>query len=583
MFEIETKEYIRNDPDLKAPNVKEFIDKKEFEFRIREIKKCKKDICYFAEKYFTIVSPGKGKHIIKLYDFQKKLLNFFVNEDRCIVLSSRQVGKTTTYSIFALWTALFYPEKKILISANRFSAAIEFLSRMRLAYKLIPNWLKPGIVVWNKSSMEFSNGSSIFGTATSESSARGMSCNIVILDEFAFVPNNIARDFWNSVYPVISSAKNTKMIIVSTPNGTGNLYYELWNSAILGIDKDGWKPFRVDWWEVPGRDEEWKNKTIASLGSMIAFNQEFGNQFIGSSYTLLDTETIKKLKKNLIKDKDKIKKIKLEPIGYEFEIYEEPDPNRTYICGADVGDGIGADYSKVHIYDVTNIRDAKLVAYFSDNLISTTDFSYLLIYMAILYNECPIGIENNGIGNRVVNNLWFNYQYENILHYGGKRDNLGIFSHNSVKVKACLWLRDLLNFSETNLKLFKGEIINELEYFEKKINTQQTVFKAVEGKHDDEVMAMVWAFFLLHEENIEYFFDVDLSRIYNIYKIPIQIKAYNNKYFIKREITFEEKIERINEIFNKVFLEKSEINVDKNQDNNDNFFFANINGDSIEW
>lgn len=271
---------------IKKPGEKDRISREEFEYRIMEIAKCKRDICYFAEKYFKIINLDIGLTTIKLYPKQKDLLDYFVKEKRCIVLASRQSSKTTTYTIYALWLCMFHNEKRIMLLANKADTVTEIMSRIQLAYEYLPNFLKVAVITWNKQEIIFSNKSAIKGFATASDAARGYSANVVICDEFSFVPNNIASRVFESIYPVISSSKTSQFIIVSTPNGAdpNNLYYSIWqqaNQKIVGKNKEGWKAFRFDWWDVPGRDQKWKDMTLASIGAR-RFAQEFGNEFLSN-------------------------------------------------------------------------------------------------------------------------------------------------------------------------------------------------------------------------------------------------------------------------------------------------------------
>ena len=275
-------DFIRGNENLKKPNTVIHVPESKQQEYIQEIMGCKHDIIYFAEKFFTIISPAKGKHLIELYPKQKKLLRAMVDEKRLISLASRQVGKTTTYTIYALHQTIFYPEQGVLIAANKKDTALEILGRIQMAYECLPGWLKPGLIEYNKGKVKFANLSTIQGVATGSSSARGSSAKILILDEFSFVPNNICREFWNSVYPVISSSKDSKVIVVSTPNGVGNLYHSLWEKSQNGeqdAEGEGWKGIRIDWYDVPGRDEVWKKQQIEALGQA-DFDQEFGKRSI---------------------------------------------------------------------------------------------------------------------------------------------------------------------------------------------------------------------------------------------------------------------------------------------------------------
>ena len=209
----ENKTFIRNNKNLKAPGCVETMPASESRSNVLELIKCKNDIIYFAQKYFYIISPKQGKHLISLYDAQIELIRKMVNDDRVIVLASRQVGKTTAYNIFALWLTLFHPDKKILICANTFAGSIEFIDRIRLAYELCPSFLKCGITDWRKSKIGFSNGSSIEGTATSPTSARGKSCNCV--DGTTMV---VIKDKQTGIVSEVSMYQLSKLLLNEIPD-----------------------------------------------------------------------------------------------------------------------------------------------------------------------------------------------------------------------------------------------------------------------------------------------------------------------------------------------------------------------------
>ena len=257
-----------------------------------------KDIVWWAENFFRIITLDKGLTTIKLYPKQKELLNFIVGNNRICLLSCRQTGKTTTYTVFALWLATLFKDKKILICANKLATAIDIMNRIRKAYEELPFWIKPGILSYAKGGIEFSNGSSIKAFSTSSSGARGSSAGTLILDEFAFVPKNVADEFFASVMPIVSSSKKSKIIMVSTPNGASGKFYEIWQSANakdIGANAEGWQPFRINWWEVPGRDEEWKAQKIASEGMQV-WQQEYECSFLVSSsiHKLIPDEVIQR-------------------------------------------------------------------------------------------------------------------------------------------------------------------------------------------------------------------------------------------------------------------------------------------------
>lgn len=282
------KEYLRNNKQLKAPNVTEYVDQDIFKQRMEEVKKISSDIQYFAQKYFYIISLDQGKQKIKMYPKQARLVKEMTKRRRLIVLATRQCGKSTSYSIYVLWYCLTNTDKSILICANKFKTAKDILSRIKLGYEMLPAWLKPGIVTWNASSIEFSNGCKITAEATSESSGRGGSINVLILDEFAFLSPGLQEGFMASVFPVVSSSKTSQIIVVSTPNGMNNEYYNMWNKATLNLQKNltdtGWFPYRIDWWDVPGRDQNWKAIQLATFNNnQQKFNQQYGNCLGGNT------------------------------------------------------------------------------------------------------------------------------------------------------------------------------------------------------------------------------------------------------------------------------------------------------------
>ena len=323
------------------------------EEQIEEYVKCMEDPLYFAAKFIKVIAPSKGLISYKPYPYQKKMMKTFVDNRFCIVLACRQSGKSITSIVYILWYAIFHPEKNIAILANKGATAREMLSRITLALEHLPFYLQPGCKELNKGSITFSNNSKILAAATSGSSIRGLSIDLLFLDEFAFVEN--ANEFYTSTYPVISAGDETKVIITSTANGVGNLYHKLYQGAAQSTNE--FVPFRVDWWDVPGRDEKWKQTTIANT-SELQFEQEYGNNFHGRSNTLISSNVILGLKgKKPIEERNGIK------------YYSKPENSHTYIMTVDVSKGRGQDYSTFCVFDITN-DDFKQVVTFRDNLIS---------------------------------------------------------------------------------------------------------------------------------------------------------------------------------------------------------------------
>jgi len=469
---------------------------------------------------------------------------------------------TTTYTILALHEAVFTPDTKILICANKFATALEIMNRIRLAYELLPNWLKCGVKSYNKGSIEFSNGSVIEGIATSSDSARGKSCKILIIDEASFVAPGIMSSFWTSVYPIVSSSKESKVIMVSTPNGIGNLFYETYESARLNVDSNGWKSFRFDWWDVPGRDEKWKQQQINSFqGNMIRFNQEFNNCFEGSSYTLIKSEDILKFKNFIISDKwFEPNKIEIPNTEFSYNQWFKPEKDKVYIVSADVSDGVGQDSSVALVFDITNGRNKMTqVASFSSNVCSTIVFPYILTRIATEYNNAYLAIEANNMGRSVLDSVQTIYEYENIITYNDQVS--GIKCSAQTKAEACMWLRDLLN--DINIDLYDKHLVAEMEYFERKVG-KFNIYAAVNTKHDDYMMAFLWSMLCLKEEIIENYYVVDNYYTNKVgINIPNKISSETSDYYSGESSSYNTNnnhdVSELDELYKKVSSGKSPI------------------------
>jgi len=259
---------------------------------VEDLERARKSILHFS-RFFYIVSLDEGKQPIKLYPYQKRILKALVENRFNVVLASRQIGKTTILTIFALWMVCFTDDYRVLLIANKQETAKNIFKRIKLAYEMLPNYMKPGVIAYAKEGMELANGSSIGISTTTSDAARGESINCLLLDEAAFIPPEFMDDFWESVFPVISSSKKSKIFMLSTPNGVGNLFFNTYNDATLG--KNGWHHERVDWFEVPGRDEKWKEMTIRALGSLESFNQEYGNEFRAAGENVFDKEQLEEM------------------------------------------------------------------------------------------------------------------------------------------------------------------------------------------------------------------------------------------------------------------------------------------------
>lgn len=498
----------------KVGNATEAISKEEYEYRIKEIAKCKRDIVYFAENYFRIINLDRGLEIIKLFDIQKELLNFLVQNNKIICCSGRQQGKSTIYCIYTLWLTCFFPEKKVMILANKSATALELLGRIEMGYSYLPSWLKPSVISYNKGEMMFANKSGVRGFASSSDAARGFSANVVICDEFAFLQNNLADKLFTSMFPVISSSKNGKFILVSTPNGTGNLFYEIWqqaNSKDPSKNENGWKPFTMWWWQVPGHDEKWKENQIAAIGKE-RFAQEFNNEFLaGSSFRkLIPDEVIEKYRQRI--SEYKLKKefpckdlqITIESVkkAFEFKMWFEYQQGHNYVCAGDVAEGTGGDYSVLYVFDITHLDKIKLCAKFSDNHILPTEFAYVTNKILSLYGNPYYICESNGVGSAYLDVLHVTYGYQNIVHEG-KDNGIGVRSHVQIKGRAVLWLQEMFTTVGIDWVIPDIELIDEMTTFIQKNTKAFISYAAIPGAHDDLIMTLCWAAWMMNPDIIE--------------------------------------------------------------------------------
>ena len=453
------------------------------EEQVIEFLKCKEDPVYFAKNYIKIVSLDHGLVPFSLYPFQEKLINNFHKHRFNICKMPRQTGKSTTCVSYLLHYAVFNDNVNIAILANKASTARDLLQRLQLAYENLPKWMQQGVLQWNRGSLELENGSKIVAASTSASAVRGGSYNIIFLDEFAFIPNHIADDFFASTYPTISSGQSTKVIIVSTPRGM-NHFYRKWHDAERG--KNEYVPTDVHWSEVPGRDEKWKASTIANTSEQ-QFKVEFECEFLGSVDTLINASKLR----NLVYE-DPIKKNK------GLDIYEDPIPEHNYMITVDVARGIGNDYSAFVVVDITAFP-YKVVAKYRNNEIKPMLFPSVIEPVAKAYNHAWILVEINDIGDQIANILHYDLEYDNILMcsqrgragqivgtgFSGKKSYLGIRMTAAVKKLGCSNLRTLIE--DDKLLTNDYEIISEMTTFIQRNST----FMAEEGCNDDLVMCLV--------------------------------------------------------------------------------------------
>jgi len=480
-----TKNSYLGNPQVKRDGVSEEWDKK----KLREYQKCMKDPAYFCRKYVKVVHLDKGLVPFDLYDYQENMFNHFNDNRFSIVLACRQSGKSISSVGYILWYAVFHPEKTIAVLANKGATAREMLSRVTLMLENLPFFLQPGCKALNKGSIEFSNNSRIIAAATSGSSIRGMSVNLLFLDEFAFVEN--AAEFYTSTYPVISSGKDTKVIITSTANGIGNTFQKIWEGAVQGVN--AYKPFRVDWWDVPGRDEKWKAQTIANTSSL-QFDQEFGNTFFGTGNTLIEGQILLDLRA-----RQPVRRLE----GGDVSVYEEPIIDHQYIMTVDVCQGRGQDYSTFTIFDVS-VQPFKQVCVYRNNRISPILYPNIIYKYATVYNEAYVVVENNDQGMVVCVGLYQDLEYENIhLESAIKADSIGIRMDKKVKRIGCSAIKDIIE--NHKLDIYDENTIMEISTFISK----GLSFEASDGNHDDLMMNLVMFGYFVSSQSFGNVADVD--------------------------------------------------------------------------
>ena len=464
-------------PNLKPIGYEHNFTKDEFE----EFVKCESDPVYFIENYCQIVTLDKGLQPFKLYDCQKKKVDFIMNNRKTILMEGRQQGKTVTAAACILHYSIFNADKNIAIMANKTAAAREVLNRYQTMYEHLPIWMQQGVKTWNKGDVDLENGSRVFTSATTSSGIRGKSVNWLYIDEAAIIPNNIADEFFASVYPTISAGETTKILLTSTPLGY-NHFWKFWNESEKGTN--GFENMFIPHTEIPGRDDAWIEEQFKLLGE-VKFNQEVLCDFLGSTNTLISGKALSTMSS-------------VDPVYKKdgLDIYEEPQEDKYYVISADTARGIGGDYSAFIVVDITQMP-FKVVGKYRDNKISPLLYPDFINKVAKDYNGAYVLLETNDIGQQVVDILHQELEYENIFSCVqeknkqyvspgfGKQSTLGVRTSKAVKRQGCLALKSLIE--EQKFLLFDAECISELSTFVERSGT----FAADEGYHDDLAMCMV--------------------------------------------------------------------------------------------
>ena len=491
--------YLGN-PQLKPAGTPHNFTEEELE----EYVKCSNDPEYFIENHIKVVHVDLGIVPFKLYDFQKTMVDTIHKNRFSIFCTPRQVGKSTTVISYFLWYILFNEDVNIAVLANKGALARDILSRLQLAYENLPSYLQQGVLIWNKGNIELENGSKIIASSTSSSAIRGGSYNMILLDEFAFVPPNIADEFMASVYPTISSGTSTKIVVVSTPNGL-NHFYKMWEDA--KAKRNNYIPVNVHWKDVPGRDDAWKEETIRNIGKE-RWAQEFEGEFVGGTNTLINGSIIKNM----------VFKTPIEQRS-SLDIYEHPVEDHIYATGVDVSRGENLDYSAFSVFDVTEFP-YKQVAKYRSSSISPLLYPSVIASCAQRYNDSYVLIETNGIGQQVADILHGEMEYENVVlitskgragqvfdgGFGKGTTQLGVTMSKKVKQVGCAMLKDLIE----NEKLITNDFdtIAELSSFVSKAQS----YEADVGCHDDLVMSMLLVAWLTSQPHFKDITDLDLRR-----------------------------------------------------------------------
>ena len=501
----------KGNPNLKPAAIQHSYTEDE----VKEFIKCQKNPAYFIENYVNIVSIDEGLVPFKLYDFQKEMVGTFHNNRFTICKLPRQSGKSTTIISYLIHYVIFNDAVNVAILANKAATARDLLGRFQLAYEHLPEWMQQGVMNWNKGSLELENGSKIIAASTSASAVRGGSYNIIFLDEFAFIPSNIAEQFFSSVYPTITAGQTSKVIIVSTPHGM-NMFYKMWTEAVN--EKSEFVPIEVHWTEVPGRDEKWKEQTVRNTSEQ-QFLQEFECSFLGSINTLISPTKIQE-----IPYRDPIES------NAGFDVHEQPKKDAMYCICVDVARGGANDYSAFTVIDISTVP-YRMIAKYRNNEIKPLIFPEIIYNIAVAYNNAYILVEINDIGGQIADALHYDLEYENIIMsqmrgragqvigsgFGEGKSDLGIRTTKAVKKIGCSNLKALIESDKLLVEDF--DIIVELSNFVQK----GASYEADESATDDLVMCLVLFSWLANQPYFKELTDEDVRhRLFDSQRIAIE-------------------------------------------------------------
>ncbi len=468
----------------------------------KEVLECSKSFYAFL-KHVRIIHPDHGRIPFDPYDYQLDIFDLILNNRFVIAMVARQSGKSTLVAVYLVWYSIFNDDKLVGVVSNKEESAIDIVDRCKLIYEELPPWLKPGVMEYNKKSIKFENGSIIRGAATSKNSFRGRTMNLIFADELAFVePAWLADAFWMSNYPTISKSTESKFIIVSTPNGIGNLFHNTYAKAEKSSKGESggnaFKHYKADYTCLPERNNEaWKQQELGNMGRM-RFNQEYGCEFLGSANTVIDEKTLKRLL-----DQPEPEAITTSEKG-NYRVFKRPEQGATYLIGVDCAKGTGEHFSTMQVYHLESMKPIKLsqCAVFEDNYMDTYDFAALIHKTAMYYNDAYMMVENNGEGSAVISELWWTHENEGLVCTGTKKKNLGIRATKNTKPEAVILMKKLIE--DGSMEVVDPNTINQLLTF---IEQSQNRFSG-NGKPDDLVSALYWLPFIFKmnvlEESMEF-------------------------------------------------------------------------------
>ena len=451
---------------------------------------------HFARNFFHIQHPVKGKVKFEPYEYQERLLQAYHNFRFNINMLPRQSGKTTCASAYLLWYAMFHPDQTILIAAHKYTGAQEIMQRIRYGYELCPDYIRAGVVSYNKGSIDFDNGSRIVSATTTGNTGRGMSISLLYCDEFAFLQPNIATEFWTSISPTL--ATGGRAIITSTPNSDEDEFAIIWkesqdkfdeygNTKDDGLGRNGFHGFKAEWHEHPDRDDAWKKTEMGRIGEE-RFRREYGCEFLVFDETLINSLKLAEL-------------VGREPAFKQGQVrwWKKPEKDKVYLVALDPSLGTGGDYGAIEVFEMPSMTQ---IAEWQHNITPIQQQVKILRDMlkfiedeigAENYNQIYWSVENNTVGESalvVIDNLGEEtfpglFLSEPMRKGHVKKFRKGFNTTFGSKISTCAKIKFLVE--EDKCTLYSRPLISELKSY----IAAGTSFKAKEGQHDDLVAAFL--------------------------------------------------------------------------------------------